>query len=73
MRRLDRASAQRVRAAVSGYALTEQGDVRYLINVTPKTWRLRMGDYRVLIQVVPAAPDDEDTRERMAIEHVQLR
>lgn len=48
LRRLDRQTADRVRAAVDRYRATEQGDVRRLHGVPRPTWRLRLGDVRVL-------------------------
>lgn len=50
LRRLDRQVADRVLVAIERYAETAQGDVRVLTGVTPPTWRLRVGDWRVLFE-----------------------
>ena len=50
LRRLDRQIAARVIAAVERYASTESGDIVRLTGYTPPTWRLRVGDWRVLFR-----------------------
>jgi mRNA interferase RelE/StbE len=46
LRRMDRQSAERARAAVRRLAETHQGDVTRL-SATEPGWRLRVGDWRV--------------------------
>jgi mRNA-degrading endonuclease RelE of RelBE toxin-antitoxin system len=46
--RLDPRVVQRIGRAVQRLAETEQGDVKRLQGVDPPTWRLRVGEYRVL-------------------------
>lgn len=48
LRSLDHSMADRVRDAVARLAATEQGDVVRLTDVRPPTFRLRVGDWRVL-------------------------
>ena len=48
MRQLDPRIAQRVGQAVQRLGETEHGDVKRLQGVDPPTWRLRVGEYRVL-------------------------
>jgi len=53
---MDHAMVDRVREAVARLAATEQGDVVRLTDVWPPTFRLRVGDWRVLFMFdVPAA------------------
>jgi mRNA interferase RelE/StbE len=49
LRRLDRQSAERVRAVVRRYADTQHGDVRKLEGVAGH-YRLRVGVYRVIFR-----------------------
>jgi mRNA-degrading endonuclease RelE of RelBE toxin-antitoxin system len=53
--------AQRVLAAVRRYADTTHGDIKRLTGVDPPEWRLRVGDYRVLLRFEQER--DERTRE----------
>ncbi len=53
---MDHGMADRVREAVARLAATEQGDVVRLTDVRPPTFRLRVGDWRVLFTFeVPSA------------------
>lgn len=47
--------------------------MRRLVNMTPATWRLRVGDYRVVFHVEPASADDKDRRNWVMVEHVLHR
>ena len=47
LRRLDRATTERIRTAVRRLAEDNHGDVARLQAVTPPEWRLRVGDWRV--------------------------
>lgn len=48
LRSMDSGMVDRVLEAVTRLAATEQGDVVRLTNVRPTTFRLRVGDWRVL-------------------------
>ena len=50
MRKLDRASASRIRDAVIQLADTGRGDVVRLTGARPPEWRLRVGDRRVFFR-----------------------
>ena len=50
LKHLDPQTAARVIAAVERLAETGEGDVRKLVNVHPPTYRLRVGDWRVLFR-----------------------
>ncbi len=53
---MDHSMVDRVRDAVARLAATKQGDVVRLIDVRPPTFRLRVGDWRVLFVFdVPSA------------------
>lgn len=52
LRGLDRQGAGRIVRALERYAETEHGDVKRLQNVDPPTWRLRVGEVRVLVRLV---------------------
>lgn len=52
LRRLDRQAADRVVRALERYAETEHGDVKRLQHVDPPTWRIRVGELRVLVRLV---------------------
>ncbi len=48
LRGLGKQAADRVVRGVERFASSEQGDVKQLQGTDPPTWRLRIGDYRVL-------------------------
>jgi mRNA interferase RelE/StbE len=48
LERLDRKTQQRIVAAVDRFAQTGQGDVKRLQGVREETFRLRVGEWRVL-------------------------
>lgn len=73
MERLDRTTAQRVRAAILRHAETEYGDVIRLQGTSEPVFRLRGGDYCVLFHFEPPAANDRDRRESMVIERVLHR
>ena len=50
MRKLDRATASRIRLAVIRLANTGPGDVARLTDARPPAWRLRVGDRRVFFR-----------------------
>ena len=50
LRKLDRASASRLRRAVIQLADTGRGDVVRLTDARPPEWRLRVGDRRVFFR-----------------------
>ncbi len=50
LRKLDRASASRIRHAVIQLADTGRGDVVRLTDARPPEWRLRVGDRRVFFR-----------------------
>ncbi len=50
MRKLDRASASRIRDAVIQLADAGRGDVARLTDARPPEWRLRVGDRRVFFR-----------------------
>ena len=53
LRRLDATTIRRIGGAASRYAETERGDVKPLRGSEPE-WRLRVGDWRVLLTFDPA-------------------
>ena len=44
-------TAQRIRHALRRYAETGHADIRRLANITPPTWRIRIGHHRVILQL----------------------
>lgn len=50
LRRIDRQTAERIRAAVRRYAETQHGDVRKL-EAQEGRYRLRVGEYRVIFRL----------------------
>ena len=51
LRGLDATTVRRIHGALRRYAETERGDVRKLANVEPPTLRLRVGDWRIFLDV----------------------
>ena len=47
VRRIDRATALRLLAALDRFARTGEGDVKHLQDIEPPEFRLRVGDYRL--------------------------
>lgn len=52
LRGLDRQTADRIVRALEHYADTERGDVKRLQHIEPPTWRVRIGELRVLVRLV---------------------
>jgi mRNA-degrading endonuclease RelE of RelBE toxin-antitoxin system len=54
VRRLDRELTGRILSTLERFASTGHGDVTRLQTVDPPTWRIRIGDWRVLFALFPA-------------------
>lgn len=44
-------TARRIHRTLHRFAQTGHADIRRLINVTPPTWRIRIGRHRVILQL----------------------
>jgi len=53
VRRVGQAEAIRILQTISRFAQTGRGDVRALTGAHAGTFRLRVGDYRVIFRTVP--------------------
>ena len=45
------ATAQRIHRALNRFSETGHADILRLVNVTPETWRIRIGKHRVLLDL----------------------
>lgn len=48
---LQPATAQRIHRTLDRFAHTGHADIRRLVNITPPTWRIRIGRHRVILQL----------------------
>ena len=53
---LDTVHARRIERALHRFSETGHADIRRLVNVTPEAFRIRVGDYRVILEL----DDDRD-------------
>ena len=53
--RLDNTTIDRIVDAVNRHATAGSGDIRRLQDVRPPQWRLRVGDWRVILALIPGA------------------
>ena len=51
LERADRSDHDRISSAIDGYAETDSGDVRRLVNVHPARYRLRVGNWRIIFTI----------------------
>jgi len=49
LERTNRSERERIDLAISGFATTDLGNVRRLVNVHPPRYRLRVGTWRVIL------------------------
>lgn len=48
---LEPATARRIHRTLDRFAQTGHANIRRLVNVTPPTWRIRIGRHRVILQL----------------------
>ena len=48
---LDTVHTRRIERALRRFSETGHGDIRRLTNVTPEAFRIRVGDYRVILEL----------------------
>ena len=48
---LDAINARRIERALRRFSVTGHGDIRRLTNLTPEASRIRVGDYRVILEL----------------------
>ena len=50
---LDRVNANRIHRGLHRYFETGRADIRRVINMTPESWRIRVGDHRIIVRFFP--------------------
>ena len=49
---LDTTAARRIQNALDRFSETGHADLRRLVNITPEQWRIRVGTYRIILQLL---------------------
>lgn len=62
---LDATAVRRVHRVLDRFSETGHADLRRLVNITPETWRIRVGNHRIIVRLL----DDEDEARIVRIRH----